>query len=297
MTARAPAKVNLALRVGPPGAEGYHPVVTVYHAVSMYEEVSVEPADRLAVEVTGLGADEVPTDATNLAAAAVEALAAHLSRSSAVRVRITKRAPVAGGMAGGSADAAAALVACDALWGSRVARPDLLALAARLGSDVPFCLTGGTALGTGRGDRLAPVLVRGQTHWVFALASGGLSTADVYARLDRLRADHEVRPPAVDDAVVAALAAGDLPALGASLVNDLQPAAVSLRAALRSTLQTGQDAGALGAVVCGSGPTCAFLVRDEEHALALAVTLSASGTCRTVVRAHGPVRGASVVDP
>lgn len=295
VTARAPAKLNLALRVGPPGADGYHPVATVYHAVSLYEEVTVAPAEELIVEVIGPGAEGVPADATNLAARAVELLARHVSRPPAVRIRITKGVPVAGGMAGGSADAAAALVACDALWGTRVGRADMAALAARVGSDVPFCLAGGTALGAGRGERLTPVLVRGRTHWVVALASGGLSTPDVYARLDRLRGDHEVHRPTVDDAVVAALAAGDLPALGAALVNDLQPAAISLRSALRATLATGREAGALGAVVSGSGPTCAFLARDEVHALDLAVTLSASGTCRTVARAYGPVPGASVV--
>jgi 4-diphosphocytidyl-2-C-methyl-D-erythritol kinase len=297
VTARAPAKMNLALRVGPPGADGYHPVATVYHAVSLYEEVTVAPAEALVVEVTGPGVEGVPTDATNLAARAVELLARHVSRPPAVRIRITKGVPVAGGMAGGSADAAAALVACDALWGTRIGRGGLAGLAARLGSDVPFCLAGGTALGAGRGERLTPVLVRGRAHWVFALAFGGLSTPDVYARLDRLRGDHEVHRPAVDDAVVAALAAGDLPALGAALVNDLQPAAISLHSGLRATLASGREAGALGAVVSGSGPTCAFLARDEEHALDLAVTLSASGTCRTVARAHGPVAGATVIAP
>lgn len=297
MTARAPAKLNLALRVGPPGTDGYHPVATVYHAVSLYEEVTVAPAEVLVVEVTGPGAEDVPADGTNLAARAVELLARHLSRPPAVRIRITKGVPVAGGMAGGSADAAAALVACDALWGARVSRADMAALAARVGSDVPFCLAGGTALGAGRGERLTPVLVRGRTHWVVAMAAGGLPTPDVYARLDRLRGDHEVHRPTVDDAVVAALAAGDPPALGAALVNDLQPAAISLRSGLRATLATGREAGALGAIVSGSGPTCAFLARDDVHALDLAVTLSASGTCRTVVRAHGPVAGASVLAP
>lgn len=295
VTARAPAKVNLALRVGPPRADGYHPIATVFHAVALYEVVTVAPADRLAVEVTGTDVDDVPTDATNLAARAVELLARHVSMSPAVRISIEKTVPVAGGMAGGSADAAAALVGCDALWGTRLGRSELLGLAARLGSDVPFCLVGGTALGTSRGESLAPVLVRGRTHWVFALGSGGLSTAQVYARLDQLRGNHGVPRPGVDDSVVTALAAGDVSALGAALVNDLQPAAIALRPALRATLATGRDAGALGGVVCGSGPTCAFLARDEEHALDLAVTLSASGTCRTVARAHGPVPGATVV--
>lgn len=297
VVARAPAKTNLALRVGPPGADGFHPVATVYQAVSLYDQVRVETSDRLTVTVSGVGTADVPVDATNLAARAATLLARHLGRPPRVALHIRKAIPVAGGMAGGSADAAAALVGCDALWGSALGRDDLARVAARVGSDVPFCLAGGTAVGTGRGERLAPVLVRGRTHWVFALATDGLLAADVYARLDRLRADRDVAAPAVEADVVAALATGDVHRLGAALVNDLQPAAIALRPALRATLATGREAGALGAVVSGSGPTCAFLAEDGEHALDLAVTLSASGTCRTVVRADGPVGGAALVEP
>lgn len=295
VTARAPGKVNLALRVGPVAPDGFHPVATVYQAVSLYDEVTVEPAERLTVEVDGTGAAQVPADASNLAARAAALLARHLSRAPAVLLRIRKAIPVAGGMAGGSADAAAALVACDALWGAHLGREALSRLAAQLGSDVPFCLVGGTALGTGRGDSLAPVLVRGRTHWVFAVAAGGLSARDVYGRLDRLRGEGRVAAPVVDTEVVAALAAGDLRRLGSVLVNDLQPAAIALQPRLSATLQTGREAGALGAIVSGSGPTCAFLAGDAEHALDLAVTLSASGICRTVIRADGPVPGATVV--
>lgn len=294
--ARAPAKTNLALRVGPLGADGFHPVATVYQAVSLYDQVRVEPSDRLTVTVSGVGTADVPADATNLAARAVTLLARHLGRPARVALHIQKAIPVAGGMAGGSADAAAALVACDALWGSGLGREDLGRLAAQVGSDVPFCLAGGTAVGTGRGDRLARVLVRGRTHWVFAIAAEGLATREVYARLDQLRRNHDIPVPEVDAEVVAALAAGDEHRLGAALVNDLQPAAVALRPGLRATLATGREAGALGAVVSGSGPSCAFLARDAEHALDLAVTLSASGTCRTVVRAVGPVGGAALVE-
>jgi len=295
VTARAPAKVNLALRVGSPAPDGFHPVATVYQAVSLYDEVTVEPAERLSVEVRGHGAADVPADATNLAARAAVLLAKHLGRPADVRLTITKAIPVAGGMAGGSADAAAALVACDALWDANLGREALGRLGAELGSDVPFCLLGGTALGTGRGERLAPVLVRGSTHWVFATAGAGLSTQQVYARLDRLRGDRPIAAPVADTDVLLALSTGDLPRLGTALVNDLQPAAIALRTTLRATLQTGREAGALGAVVSGSGPTCAFLAADAAHALDVAVTLSASGTCRTVVNANGPVPGAAVV--
>jgi 4-diphosphocytidyl-2-C-methyl-D-erythritol kinase len=198
-------------------------------------------------------------------------------------------------MAGGSADAAAALVACDALWQTGLSRSELAELAAALGSDVPFSLVGGTALGTGRGEVLTPVLARGRFHWVVAIADGGLSTPDVYAECDRLRGGTPVPEPRVADALMAALRTGDADALGAALHNDLQKAACSLRPSLRETLETGTQAGALGSLVSGSGPSVVFLARSPEHAIDIAVALSATGTCRSVRRAHGPVAGARVV--
>jgi 4-diphosphocytidyl-2-C-methyl-D-erythritol kinase len=198
-------------------------------------------------------------------------------------------------MAGGSADAAAALVACDALWQTGLARSDLLEVAAGLGSDVPFSLVGGTALGTGRGEVLTPVLARGRFEWVVAIAEDGLSTPEVYAECDRLRRDQVLPEPRVPDSLMAALRSGDASALGAALHNDLQEAACALRPALRQTLQTGAAAGALGAMVSGSGPSVVFLARSPEHALDIAVALSATGTCRSVRRAHGPVGGVRAV--
>ena len=294
-TARAPAKINLALHVGPPGADGFHEVATTYQAVSLDEIVTAEDADDLSVVVTGTDAALVPTDDSNLAVRAAVALAKHVGRPAAVRLAITKQVPVAGGLAGGSADAAAALVACDALWQAKLSRAALLEIAAKLGSDVPFALTGGTAIGSGRGDRLTATLVRGQSHWVLAIADHGLGTAEVYAHLDLLRAGHDVPAPGHDLPVTAALAAGDQVALGDALINDLEPAALALRPELRKTLSAGRDAGALGGLVSGSGPTCAFLARDAEHALDLAVALSATGVCRTVKRVRGPVPGAQLL--
>ena len=295
---RAPAKINLHLSVGPLRRDGYHDVATAYHAVSLHDEVIASDSDGLAVSVsagTGVPVEDVPQDPSNLAAAAAMALARHVGRSPDVALHITKGIPVAGGMAGGSADAAAALVACDALWGTGLSRGELSALAAQLGSDVPFSLTGGTAIGTGRGEVLAPVLARGRFQWVAALADGGLSTPDVYAECDRLREGQQVPEPRVGSDLMAALRAGDADALGAALHNDLEEAACSLRPALRQTLGTGVEAGALGAIVSGSGPTVVFLARSPEHAIDIAVALSATGTCRAVKRCHGPVGGARVV--
>ena len=273
---------------------GFHDVTTVIQAVSVYDEVTAHPAtDEVTCQVSGEGAAALPRDAGNLAVAAALRLAVRTGGAAGVRLEIIKGIPVAGGMAGGSADAAAALVACDTLWQTGLDRAELIEIAVLLGSDVPFVLGGGTALATGRGEVVTAVLARGEFHWVFALAVGGLSTADVYAEHDRL-------PPAAPSSpgsVLAAVRAGDPVALGPLLHNDLQPAALRLRPALRRTLDTGLEEGALGGVVSGSGPTCAFLTGSADQAVALAAKLSAAGVCRAVRVAHGPVPGARVVDP
>lgn len=292
---RAPAKINLFLCVGRLRPDGYHDLTTVYSAVSLTDELVATAADELSVHTTGEGADAVADGPANLAWRAADLLARQTGRPPAVRLQIRKAIPVAAGCAGGSADAAAALVACDALWGTGLSRKRLAALAAQLGSDVPFALRGGTALGTGRGERLVPVLTRGPQHWVLALADGGLSTPAVYAELDRLR---ESGPPSLatdPSGVLAALAGGDPQTLGGALHNDLEPAALSLAPALRPVLGTGRALGAVGAVVSGSGPTVALLARDPEVADRLAAELAGRGVCRRVVRADGPVPGAHVV--
>jgi 4-diphosphocytidyl-2-C-methyl-D-erythritol kinase len=295
---RAPAKINLGLSVGARRADRFHDVATAYHAISLQDELVAASSDELSIAVTtadGIPLDDVPQDRSNLAVAAALALAERTGVRPLVRLHVTKSIPVAGGMAGGSADAAAALVACDALWQTGLARAELLGIAAGLGSDVPFSLVGGTALGTGRGEVLTPVLARGMFQWVVAIAEGGLSTPQVYAECDRLRGAGRVPEPRVADALMAALRTGDADALGAALHNDLQEAACSLRPALRETLETGTQAGALGGLVSGSGPSVVFLARSPEHAIDIAVALSATGTCRSVRRAHGPVAGARVV--
>ena len=303
VTVRAPAKVNLHLAVGPPRPDGYHDLVNVFHAVSLFDEVTATVADRLRITVEGEGADAVPHGPQNIAAIAARALAARTGVGRArVHIHLKKGIPVAGGMAGGSADAAATLIACDALWRtdlwqSRGGRETIMNVAAELGADVPFALVGGTAVGHGRGDRLTAALARGTYHWVFALAADGLSTSAVYSECDRLRTDPAKAPaPTASPQVMAALSAGNPVALGAALANDLQDAALRLRPHLRRTLDAGREHGALGAVVSGSGPTCAFLASDPDHMHGLAVALSAMGVCRTVRTATGPVPGARVVD-
>lgn len=296
MTVRAPAKVNLHLSVGRLRSDGYHDLTTVFHAVGLYDEVVLTRAESPSVTVTGEGAGSVPLDSSNLALRAVELLAKETGNDPGVSVRIDKGIPVAGGMAGGSADAAAALVGCDALWGTGLSRDALESVGARLGSDVPFALHGGTALGTGRGERLTPVLGHASWSWVVALVDGGLSTPAVYRELDLQRATGPVTVVGDPADVLAALRSGDPEALGAALSNDLQRAAISLMPSLRRLLDTALDLGALGAVVSGSGPSVVMLARDDGHAVALAAALSGQGMARAVRRADGPVHGARVVE-
>jgi 4-diphosphocytidyl-2-C-methyl-D-erythritol kinase len=306
VTVRVPAKINLQLAVGPLRPDGYHGLVTVFHAIGLFDMITVATAAADSVTVTGEGAGQVPADGDNLALRAVRALRAVVAPQAAseVAVTINKRIPVAAGLAGGSADAAAALVACNELWRAGLSQRELCEVAAGVGSDVAFAVLGGTAVGRGRGERLTPALMpAARYHWVLAFADGALSTPEVYGTLDRLRAANggvgepgKVGEPELSTELMAALRAGDLERLGRSLSNDLQAPAISLFPALRKTLDVGREFGALGALVSGSGPTCLFLARDARQATDLAVALSGAGVCRTVTRASGPVPGATVIE-
>lgn len=295
VTVRVPGKVNLYLAVGDRREDGYHELTTVFQAVSLLDEVTVRNADVLSLELVGEGADKLPTDERNLAWQAAELMAEHVGRAPDVSIMIDKSIPVAGGMAGGSADAAAVLVAMNSLWELNVPRRDLRMLAARLGSDVPFALHGGTALGTGRGEELATVLSRNTFHWVLAFADGELLTPAVFRELDRLREAGDPPRLAGPGPVLAALAAGDPEQLASLLGNEMQAAAVSLNPRLRRTLRAGVQAGALAGIVSGSGPTCAFLCASAASAVDVGTEISGAGVCRTVRVASGPVAGARVV--
>lgn len=302
VTVRVPGKINLGLSVGPVREDGYHELSTVFHAVSLFDHVTVQAAERWSVHVTGPFADRVPTDATNLALVAAKTLAKRRARRAAVspvRIDIDKQIPVAGGMAGGSADAAAALVACRELWTLDHIENELLeVMAASLGSDIPFLLHGGTAIGSGRGEQITPVLARGELHWVLWAGEGlTLSTPAVYAELDRLRAEQGVEPaaPEPSGALLTALRTMDTDEVAAALSNDLQEAAVSLHPILGEVLEAGQELGARGGVVSGSGPTVAFLVGSQAEAIDLSVGLAANGPAGEILRAVGPVPGTQLV--
>lgn len=297
---RAPGKINVYLRVGRRYDDGYHSLATVFQAVSLYEDVYAHPSAGFSVEVAGdVDVSEVPTDDRNLAMRAAKMLAQAAGVTAGVHLDIRKGVPVAGGMGGGSADAAAALVACDALWGTELGPRGLHELAAGLGADVPFALHGGTAVGTGRGDVLTPALARGRFDWVLVLSDRGLSTSQVYERLDGQRehgealADDPTQLLEVPAALLHALCAGDSTGLAPVMMNELESAAIVNRPDLELVLADGVRMGALTGIVSGSGPTTAFLCAGAEAARTVQEELWATG--RNALHVHGPVPGARVL--
>lgn len=303
--ARASGKVNLQLSVGPLGDDGYHPLASVFQAVDLFETVTAATRDDGAITLTmdwaphlQDSASLVPLDESNLAWRAAEAVRGAFGIVDGVDLHILKGVPVAGGMAGGSADAAAALLACAEVWDCGVSRADLHELAVGLGADVPFCLMGHTAIGLGRGEQLSPAMTHGEFHWVFAVQHSGLSTPKVFERFDQMVALGEIIPtdPRVNTEVMAALIAGDAGRLGAALSNDLEAPAVSLAPGLAAVIDIMEDAAALGVVIAGSGPTVAGLARSRQHALAIGAMITAAGVADVVVTASGPAPGAVLLE-
>ena len=299
VTARVPAKVNLQLSVGPLGADGFHEVTTVFQAISLFDDVTVVTADKgdgIKISITGQTSGGVPADNSNLAVKAAHLMIKNYDLPEDLVIKLKKEIPVAGGMAGGSADAAGVIVGLDSLFELGLSRDVMESVGSKIGSDVPFSICGGVAIGTGRGDQITPALAKGSYNWVLALSGQGLATPSVYQECDRLREGLSIAPPVVSEPLMQALRAGDAKALGKALTNELQPAACSLRPALRLVLDVGIDYGALGGIVSGSGPTVAFLVSDDEHAMDLTVALSSSGVVSSVVRASGPTNGARIIE-
>jgi 4-diphosphocytidyl-2-C-methyl-D-erythritol kinase len=299
VVARVPAKVNLQLSVGPLGSDGYHEVITVFQAISLFDDVSVATApvgNGLTIDISGQTSSGVPADSSNLAIRAAELMVKTYDLPTDLVIKLKKEIPVAGGMAGGSADAAGVIVGLDSLFELGLSRDEMESVGSKIGSDVPFSICGGVAIGSGRGDQITPALAKGNYFWVLALSGQGLATPSVYQECDRLREGLSITTPQVSEPLMQALRAGDAKALGKSLSNDLQSAACSLRPALRLVLDVGVDYGALGGIVSGSGPTVAFLVSSDEHAMDLTVALSASGVVSSVVRATGPVPGARIIE-
>ena len=292
---RVPGKINLQLSVGPLQRDGYHELATVFQAVSLFDELTLSLTDGEGIELAVEGKSAIPLGSENLAYKAAELMRKKFDIPSGLRIKIKKEIPVAGGMAGGSANAGAAIVGIDSLFSLGLKRDEMERIGSEIGADVPFTISGGTAIGTGRGDQVTPVLSRGTYNWVLALSSSGLSTPAVYRECDRLREGLDISKPHVSDSLLQSLSKGDAISLGKSLSNDLQAAACSLKPALRLMLDVGMDYGALGGIVSGSGPTVAFLAENEDHALDLVVALTSSGVVGNVIRVAGPVPGARVV--
>jgi 4-diphosphocytidyl-2-C-methyl-D-erythritol kinase len=293
----APAKINLSLSVGAVRDDGFHPLATVYQAIAIYDDVTVQRGDGWSLIVGGhdrTPVPDIPNDETNIAVRAALLLAEHHGIDPDVEIVIHKRIPVAGGLAGGSADGAATLLACDALWRTRTPRAELLELAGQLGSDVPFALVGGTAIGTGRGEVVTPAMTRGQYWWVVLESETGLSTPSVYREFDSMHAGVDLPEPEIPDALMEALRRGDVDSLGAALSNDLQAAAMRLRPELQQVIARGLERSARGAIISGSGPSCLFLCESREHAVKLVSDLNRV-KLGALSLAPGPVPGARVV--
>lgn len=295
VTVRVPGKINLQLSVGPLQSDGYHELATVFQSVSLFDDLQVTEIEPNEIRIESEGKVAMPLGSENLAYRAAELMREKFEIESGISIKIKKEIPIAGGMAGGSADAGGTIVAIDSLFSLGLSRTEMERIGSELGADVPFTISGGTAIGTGRGDQITPVLSRGSYNWVLALSSSGLSTPAVYNECDRLREGMVISKPFVSDSLMQALSQGNAEALGKSLSNDLQAAACSLKPALRLILDVGLDYGAFGGIVSGSGPTVAFLAESEDHALDLVVALTSSGVVGNVIRVAGPVPGARVI--
>jgi 4-diphosphocytidyl-2-C-methyl-D-erythritol kinase len=300
VTASAPGKTNLFFAVGPLLDDGFHDVASIYLALDLREEVSVSPASAWSIAVSGnISAEQiaaVPTGEENLVVKAAKRVAELAgTRPQPLAFAIDKHVPVAGGMGGGSADAAAALVAVNALWCTGV--ESKLSDTVELGADVPFALAGGIAIGLGRGEQLTPIESVPSIHLVLVTNDHGLSTPAVYKRLDELRAARGADPRLVPAAIVPevlirALQAGNLADIAELLMNDLQEAALDLRPDLKQTIEDGIAAGALTGFVSGSGPTIAFLTADADRAEDLAQKLHTKGY--RALSTSGPAAGAFI---
>jgi 4-diphosphocytidyl-2-C-methyl-D-erythritol kinase len=296
VTVRAPAKINVYLGVGRVRPDGYHPLETVYQAVSLYDDVTVTSADDWSVTTTAeshVDDSAVPDDDTNIAIRAGKALVVHHGVDRAAAIEIRKAIPVAGGMAGGSADAAATLLGLDRLWNLDTSDDDLLAIAATLGSDVPFALVGGTATGTGRGEVVTQVEDNGTWWWVVVFNDEGIATSSVYGAYDLLEyGEHDYR---INPAMLDALRVADVSdTLAVFLYNDLEDAAFHLRPDLERTAEALLECGSSMALLSGSGPTMLGIATDGEDARAIVAQLAERGYDRTAI-VHGPVAGAHVV--
>jgi len=279
ISVRAPGKVNLALYVGSPDITGFHPLLTAFQAVDLWDCVTVSSADAMSIDISAaFDVSTIPLDSSNLVWRAHDLLREHVEEIPSAAITIDKTIPVSGGMAGGSADAAAAVIALAELFALSPDSARLRDLARALGSDVPFTLVGGAAVGRGRGDVLEPFRINSPLSLVIVSSDATLSTPEVYRRLDELRGDDKASlPDSLSAEFMTAWRDGDAHALAPHLHNDLQAAAVSMMPALHSVLEDTMTAGALASMVSGSGPTVMGLASNPEHASDIAGRLVEQG--------------------
>ena len=297
VSVRVPAKINLQLSVGPLADSGYHEIATVFQAISLYDQVTVSKVKPGAeqLSISGEGAETLPTNHENLALKAIREIAKYVEHPIHARIHIDKAIPISGGMAGGSADAAAVTVAVNQLWQLNLTSEEVTKIASEVGSDVAFLLFGHTQMGLGRGERLNPLLTKSELNWVIATNSSGLQTSEVYKTCDSLRLGKAVPEPIINKELVQALAAGDVEKIAKNLSNDLQEAALKLKPELSNLLKIGEEYGAIASLVSGSGPTCIFLAASKKAAENLVIDLSGSGLAKNVLLAKGPVAGAKII--
>ena len=272
VSVRAHAKINLDLRVLGTRADGFHELRTVFQSIALHDRITctLRPGP-LALDCDAAG---VPLDRGNLVWRAAETLWRALRRDGPVRdvaIRIEKRIPVEGGLGGGSADAAATLLALARAWRAPVRPAQLTDLAAALGADVPFFLSGGTALGLGRGDEIYP-LADLPRHWIVLLLPGfGVSTRDAFAWYDETRALG--RPSAREAQYVP----GPWPSRAAQMINDLEAPIARRHPEIDQMKATLRRAGALAAAMSGSGSTVFGLFQRRADAVAATERLAVSG--------------------
>jgi 4-diphosphocytidyl-2-C-methyl-D-erythritol kinase len=282
----APAKVNLVFEVGQLAANGYHPVNSVFLALDLREELTLAkgaPGTGISIYVHGDSIPEshinaVPTDQSNLVHKTAVLFAKKLGKATPdLQIDIHKRIPVAGGMAGGSADAAAMLVAMNEFMHQEHGTPrftteELAHIGAELGSDVPFCIYGGMALGTGRGEVITPLEdLSFETNWLLCASNKGLSTPTVFAAFDEIGTS----TPFTDIKNISAVSSVE--ELGSRMSNDLEQAAFHLMPALSEQVAQLQELGAIRAMVSGSGPTIAALFESEAKAIEVSKVLISQG--------------------
>ena len=262
---RTNAKVNLFLRVLGPRLDGYHEVETILHGVKLADEIEItsttEGDVKVDMSLSQSVRGELPETEENVVWKAAQTLIERGALNQGIAINVLKRIPIGAGLGGGSGNAAGVLVALNELWRMGMGPSDLYDLAGSIGSDVPYCLNGGTALATSRGEELTPLPAPAAMWFVLGISHDPLFTRDVYARWRPRDNRRDVRSAPM----TLALGGGDVAEVASLLHNDLEPVVFEMRPEIEERKESMLEAGALGALVSGSGPTIFAIARDEGH--------------------------------